>query len=265
MATEPHLRVNACLAGFSGGRDGYRLPMQNRAIDHIITVIPARDEARSIGRCLRSVNTARAGIPSPITSSVVVVVDAGRDRTGAIAAADLDPASDLLLHTEHACAGTSRRTGVAAALSRTDADPARIWVCSTDADSTVPPDWYRIHLDAADAGHIAISGVVELDDAADPFLLAQFRSTYRIHPDGSHPHVHAANLGFRADAYIAAGGWAPLSSGEDHDLWGRLTTFGASLASVRLSVTTASRLIGRAPGGFAADLAALLLAAEPTA
>ena len=49
-----------------------------------------------------------------------------------------------------------------------------------------------------------------------------FRETYEIRPDGSHPHVHGANLGVRADAYLRAGGWADLRTAEDHDLWRRL-------------------------------------------
>ena len=54
-----------------------------------------------------------------------------------------------------------------------------------------------------------------------------------------------------------------LTTGEDRDLWRRLAPHGGMLASVRLSVTTASRLIGRAPAGFAANLHALTLTAEP--
>lgn len=140
-------------------------------------------------------------------------------------------------------------------------------MCSTDADSTVPPDWFDVQLEAAGDGHIAIAGVVRLDDAADPLLVAQFESTYRKHLDGSHPHVHGANLGFRADAYLSAGGWPTLATGEDHDLWKRLAPLGATIASARLSVTTASRLIGRAPAGFATDLADLTALAfvEPAA
>lgn len=235
------------------------------AIDHLITVIPARDEGRSIGRCLESITAARTALAPRISSAVVVVVDSCRDDTAQVAAAHLDPRRDLLVHSEHGSAGASRGMGVAAALARTSTDPARIWMCSTDADSTVPSDWFDVHLDAARHGHIAIAGIVDLDDAADPMLVDQFNSSYQTHDDGSHPHVHGANLGFRADAYLAAGGWSMMSTGEDHDLWGRLTALGATMASVRLSVSTASRLIGRAPAGFAANLSALSITTAPAA
>ena len=49
---------------------------------------------------------------------------------------------------------------------------------------------------------------------------SRFRMTYQINTDGTHPHVHGANLGMRADAYLAAGGWNPLPTAEDHDLVG---------------------------------------------
>jgi glycosyltransferase involved in cell wall biosynthesis len=239
--------------------------MPSCSIDHIVTVIPARDEGRTIGPCLRSIEHARATLPSRITSSVVVVVDSSRDDTAMVAARHLDVGRDMLLHVDHACAGASRAVGVDAALEHPSTELSRIWVCSTDADSTVPTDWFDTHLDAAASGHIAVAGVVRLDDTADPLLREEFASTYVTHPDGTHPHIHGANLGFRADAYLSAGGWASLTTGEDHDLWHRLAPLGGVLASVGLWVTTASRLVGRAPAGFAADMVALTLAAERAA
>jgi hypothetical protein len=86
----------------------------------------------------------------------------------------------------------------------------------------------------------------------------QFRKTYLIHPDGSHPHVHGANLGVRADAYLRAGGWQSLATAEDHDLWNRLLEIGSSRRSIgHMTVLTSGRRIGRAPRGFAGALIAL--------
>lgn len=64
-------------------------------------------------------------------------------------------------------------------------------------------------------------------------------------------------MAMRADAYLAAGGWQPLACGEDHDLWARLSQIGNCVSSTAISVRTSARLEGRAPDGFAADLAAL--------
>ena len=80
--------------------------------------------------------------------------------------------------------------------------------------------------------------------------------TYQINSDNTHPHVHGANLGMRADAYLAAGGWNPLTTAEDHDMWGRLRAHtGAHLSDARLQVLTSGRRTGRAPLGFAGALA----------
>ena len=81
--------------------------------------------------------------------------------------------------------------------------------------------------------------------------------SYSIYSDGTHPHIHGANLGVRADRYVDVGGWANLKTGEDHDLWGRLKRTGVRLrSSAQLQVVTSGRRVGRAPNGFAGALAA---------
>ena len=91
----------------------------------------------------------------------------------------------------------------------------------------------------------------------NPGLEALFRSSYVIGEDGAHPHVHGANIGVRADAYLGAGGWAALATAEDHDLWTRLDSQGHErLSDASLQVVTSGRRKGRAPMGFADALAA---------
>jgi hypothetical protein len=105
----------------------------------------------------------------------------------------------------------------------------------------------------------AIAGIVDVDSFQEheARVPERFRSTYVLHPDGTHPHIHGANLGVRADVYMRAGGWADLHTAEDHDLWRRLTAAGAKkLSSSRLKVVTSGRRHGRAPLGFAGALAA---------
>jgi hypothetical protein len=85
---------------------------------------------------------------------------------------------------------------------------------------------------------------------------SRFRMTYQINADGTHPHVHGANLGVRADAYRIAGGWHALQTAEDHDLWRRLCAAGNHLSDASLQVITSGRRVGRAPLGFAGALAA---------
>ncbi|HEX3723217.1 MAG TPA: hypothetical protein VHV31_10520, partial [Nitrolancea sp.] len=70
-----------------------------------------------------------------------------------------------------------------------------------------------------------------------------------------HPHVHGANLGIRADTYLAIGGFAPLYVGEDVALAQRAVEAGATIArTATIPVMTSARLRGRVVGGFATYL-----------
>ena len=111
----------------------------------------------------------------------------------------------------------------------------------------------------AEEGVEAVAGIISVDTFSEhgPAVEKRFYSTYAIDPDGRHSHVHGANLGIRADAYLRVGGWANLATAEDHDLWNRLVMTASSLVSAAaLRVTTSGRRTGRAPNGFADALAA---------
>lgn len=76
-------------------------------------------------------------------------------------------------------------------------------------------------------------------------------------------HVHGANLGVRADVYLAAGGFAPLAESEDNDLVDRLAGSGARLlAADSCEVLTSGRRFGRTPGGYAGYLRDQLIAMQ---
>lgn len=101
----------------------------------------------------------------------------------------------------------------------------------------------------------AIAGTIDVDsfEEHDACVPRRFRSTYLLHSDGTHGHVHGANLGVRADAYLRCGGWAALRTAEDHDLWARLRANGARiLPPTHVKVVTSGRRVGRAPMGFEA-------------
>jgi hypothetical protein len=109
----------------------------------------------------------------------------------------------------------------------------------------------------------AVAGVVALDPrTVTPDLMRGFRSTYVVE-GATHSHVHGANLGIRASAYSAAGGWCPFTVvGEDHGLWNRLEATGAATRQCTdLRVVTSGRITSRVEGGFATDLRALRRAA----
>jgi len=225
---------------------------------HIAILIPARDEELLLTRCLRSVARARAALPSYITSDVIFVADHCTDRT-------LDMARRLLrghgiaVPSQYGVVGMARSLAAEIALSRYTGPLNRCWLANTDADCELPDTWLNDQLALAEQGAEAIAGIVCVDsfDGHPAHVVGRFRETYLIHSDGTHPHVHGANLGVRADVYRSAGGWRSLDTAEDHDLWNRLKSLGRNCRSVSaLEITTSGRVIGRAPNGFAGALAA---------
>lgn len=224
---------------------------------HVSVLIPARDEEALIARCLHSVLHARAALPPSTVVEVVVAVDTSVDRTASIAR-DILGENGCVFEIEAGVVGHARAQAAALALARYRGPLQRCWLANTDADCCVPANWLGDQLlFAAEQQVEGIAGTVEVDSFSEheAGLAAWFHREYLIDADGSHLHVHGANLGVRADAYVKAGGWAALATAEDHDLWRRLKHGGAHLLSTsRTRVTTSGRRTGRAPQGFAAML-----------
>ncbi len=224
----------------------------------IAVLIPARDEEALVERCLRSVSNAIASLPTAVHARTILISDSSVDRTEAIAARVLT-ARDALLTTNAGAVGAARALAAAHAIQTARCPPQQLWLANTDADCVVPPHWLRDQLALANQGMEAVAGIVTVDsfEEHEPQVPARFRDTYLIRSDGTHPHVHGANLGVRADRYLTAGGWADLPTAEDHDLWRRLHQTGArTCSSAKIVVATSGRRIGRAPQGFAGALAA---------
>ena len=225
---------------------------------HVAILIPARNEEELLPRCLRSVSIARSLLAPHVTSDIVIAVDSSTDRTGEIAER-MVRGQGIVVRTEAGVVGRARALAAKAALARYRGPRNSFWLANTDADCSVPPNWLNDQLTLAAEDVEAVAGTVDVDtfDEHDPVVEARFRASYWIHPNGSHPHVHGANLGVRADAYLRAGGWRDIATAEDHDLWNRLLAVGARRVSQgRLKVVTSGRRVGRAPHGFAGALAA---------
>ena len=134
------------------------------------------------------------------------------------------------------------------------ADLDSLWLANTDADSVVPWNWLIHQIDLAEAGADLIVGSVRpfLEDLDTERRLAWMRT----HRNGQAlGHVHGANLGIRASAYVAAGGFEPVTEHEDVNLVERASATGAALvASDAHPVATSARLVGRTDGGYAGYL-----------
>jgi glycosyltransferase involved in cell wall biosynthesis len=225
---------------------------------HIAVLIPARNEERLLPRCLYSVQVARARLPPGVTSDAILVSDSSQDGTSAIAEKILE-GSGVVVHTEMGAVGAARALAAEIALQRYNGPLERCWLANTDADCEVPVDWLVDQLAIAERGFAAVAGIIDVDSFVEHQMGVKelFRLTYSINSDGSHPHVHGANLGVRADAYLRTGGWMNLETAEDHDLWERLRSCGhRHLSDASLQVITSGRRVGRAPCGFADALAA---------
>ena len=218
-------------------------------------VVPAHDEEGLLPACLAALRRAarRAGT-RPVHT--VVVADACSDRTAQRARA----AGAEVVEIQARRVGSARAAGFAAALRRTHgADPAQVWLATTDADTLVPPHWLARQISHAEAGWDAVLGTVTVSDwSGHPGHVPDEFAAQYTHEGESHPHVHGANLGVRASAYLAAGGFQALGTGEDHALVAALEAIGRPiLRSTDLAVETSARHAARAPYGFGHRLAAL--------
>ncbi|MCG7286487.1 glycosyltransferase [Cellulomonas sp. ACRRI] len=218
-------------------------------VTRVLVVVPVHDEEELLAACLGSVAAAADGAGVPV--DVVVALDDCHDASARLARA----AGVRTVAVRARAVGAARAAGIGAGLARCADDPGAVWIACTDADTVVPPHWLRTHRALADAGADVVVGTVRPDPRdLTPRQLAAWRAT-RV-PGRPNGHVHGANLGVRADAYLRAGGFAPVVEHEDVDLVGRLRADPATVvrASDEVDVVTSGRTVGRTPGGYAGYL-----------
>lgn len=217
-------------------------------IGAIAVVIPARDETELIGRCLESVLAAKREVAADIAVSITVVADRCTDDTADVARRY---PGVTVVEIDAGNVGVARATGVMLALEGNAVLPDRVWIASTDADSAVPAGWLLEQARLARRGAGVMLGTVrpDFDDLDDE----QARAWAVLHTgERALGEVHGANLGVRADVYLAVGGFPGLAEHEDVAFVDHCSALGATItASDRCEVTTSGRQIGRTPGGFA--------------
>ncbi|GAA4100191.1 glycosyltransferase [Streptomyces hundungensis] len=227
------------------------------SIQAVAVVIPACDEEALLPSALRAVRTAGAHPDlGPVRLAIVVVADSCSDHTARVAR----EAGATVVTVSCRNPGRARSAGVARALLELGAPTVPAWIATTDADSEVPPHWLTHQLARAAEGWEAVVGTVSLPPASPLTSVHQVRYESSRPPVGAwdHPHVHGANLGLTAEAYVSVGGFPPLGAGEDHALVTALRRAGHRvLATDACPVLTSARLKGRAGGGFADHLTRL--------
>lgn len=220
----------------------------------VAVVVPARDEEDLLPLCLDSVRVAAAELAlvrPDVACEVIVVLDVCTDATEEVATAH----GAVVVDSPHGRVGAARALGVRTALECRD--PASTWVVNTDADTMVPAHWLVRQVELAEAGHDLVTGTVEPGFAdEDPVLLARWHARHVLADD--HPYIHAANLGIRGSVYERLGGFEHVATHEDLRLVTRATDAGIVVtATDAIRVRTSSRLVARAPGGFATYLSEL--------
>ena len=172
-----------------------------------------------------------------------MVLDSCTDKSHAIASRS----NVTILTGDLRNVGAARALGADYCLER----KAR-WLAFTDADTVVSPGWLANQLQQ---GCDAVCGTVHVENWEDhaSSIRQHFNAVYSD-LDG-HGHIHGANLGVSADAYLRAGGFLPLACSEDVALVEALQKCGASIAwSAVPRVMTSARKDFRCAGGFGATL-----------
>ena len=240
-----------------------------------VVVIPARDEALRIGACLRALQ-AQQGLELG-EWELIVVLDGCRDATARIVREAAIASAGTPVHAVElawaAGVGRARRRGMDLGLQRlTSIGRDDGLIASTDADSTVAPDWLARQLELVRDGARAIGGHIELDPGEIGLIseevlaqrelrrhermrtvLAQRRQHGAL---TEHHQFSGASLALTAEAYRACGGLPVRAALEDEALERALDTLGIPIQRSRaVSVRTSARTEGRAPRGLARDLA----------
>jgi glycosyltransferase involved in cell wall biosynthesis len=218
-------------------------------------VVPAHNEARLLPDCLLALQTAAQVAALPVTILVVLddCNDASRARCQQLGV------NTLTIKARNV--GRARTAGFRALLDH-ETDPNEVWLASTDADTRVDPTWLSHQLKLARGGADVVLGVVRLNsDTASSELRQAFNLDYQkqLLPDGTHNHVHGANLGLKGSVYLQAGGFPPTPNHEDQRLIQRLRRTPDVIIerTQQLIVSTSGRLDGHCNHGFAATLASL--------
>lgn len=219
-------------------------------IERLAVVVPARNEAALLPRCLHALVAAadRLRLECPqVSLHMLVVLDSCTDNSAAVV--------DRFAEVRGLCVavgtvGAARQAGVGHLASTAGPD----WFAMTDADSAVPPGWLVHQARCADAGTDLVLGTVTPDVAEiSAAQLARWEAIH--HATDGHEHVYGANLGFSSAALAATGGFRAMAAHEDVDLADRIKAAGLPwIASAQHPVLTSARLVGRTPVGFAGYL-----------
>lgn len=238
----------------------------------VAVCVPVRNEARLLPALLASL--ARQELPDGVRATVCFLFDGCVDASAAIVARAA-PTLSCAIVTDTRDAGVEPNAGQArgAALAlgqRVLGDGPGGALLTTDADSVPARDWIATTCRALLVSDVVAGRIVRRDPTPHPAqdrleayydrLAALRRSIDPVswEPAPAHHHTGGASLAFRAGAYAALGGFAPIACGEDAAIVDEAHRRGLRVRRDRdVVVETSARRIGRAAGGLADHLCAL--------
>jgi hypothetical protein len=222
-------------------------------------VMPVHNEEELLGPALGALELAFSEVMhGGIECRTAVVLDGCSDDSASIArhwTRSLNrlegPHRSVVLRGPSTGVGEARKSGVATLLRKwRTLSPRNIWLATTDADSRVPSGWLAAQLEAHEFGADVWTGRVTVEDWA-PYGEGTAQLWNEAY-DAEQLPIHGASLGFNAQMYLDAGGFASLDTGEDRALHQAiLAAGGRALEDMELRVITSGRTLARAPLGFA--------------
>lgn len=250
----------------------------------VTVALPARDEARRLPACLRSLDDAARHTPAAVT--IVVAANGCTDDTAAILATTRLDHARLLWRVVSplpgsAHAGWARRIAFDAAAEELDR-PGDL-LLGTDADTLVAPDWIariQSHI-AAGADAVAGRAYTPRDERAAygphgkrrlDLLGRYYTSLDRLRaaaapnprdPWPRHYYEGGASMALTLGWYRRIGGAPVIPLGEDRALFEAVRAAGGRVRHpVDVRVFTSCRSTGRAAGGMADTVARWLTQGE---
>lgn len=226
-------------------------------------VVPVHDEEELLGGALVALEAAVDQVAENTLCHTVLVYDECRDRSRQIASIwsrhlrrrGVDQLTSEI-EIEAGSVGSARRAGctlVLTAAVEANLMPESIWLATTDADSRVPKDWLAAQIASHEAGADVWAGTVTVRDWTHRTdgTAAEWLRRYETEVDP----VHGASLAINGQAYLDAGQFEQLTSGEDRALLTAAGAVGARCHYDRsVPVVTSARRHARAPHGFASAL-----------
>lgn len=177
-------------------------------------VVPCKDEAATIGRCLRSLRT-----QSPAPAAIVVVDNGSTDGSLPIARAD----ADEVLEVGGGVISQLRNRGVAAL-------PTVDVVTFVDADVELGTGWLDAALHGLEEATLVGS---RLNAAPDATWVAKRWAAIEARQATESSQLWSQAMAIRREAFLALGGFdEALATGEDVDLSHRVRATGGSVRFV---------------------------------